>query len=97
LSRTEHAVEDLSQAFERLFRAETGKRATRDRIRKAAEDRVESFLDAAREARTRHRLGLIGRARVAYLLQKRLLAAGYPAGIVKQVIFAMIAASFTGR
>jgi hypothetical protein len=62
----------------------------------ATESGLKRFYEAAREERERHRLGVIGRARVAYHLQQRLLAAGYPPPLVKQVLFAMLISAFVG-
>lgn len=54
------------------------------------------FQTSAREIRDRHGLGVIGRARAAYLLQQRLMAAGLPGGVVRKVVFALVLNSFSG-
>ena len=64
--------------------------------RLATESGLKKFYEAARVEREQHRLGVIGRARVAFALQQRLLAAGYPPAIVKQVLFAMLISAFVG-
>ena len=72
------------------------KRPTDKEIASATELGLEKFYEAARQERKRHRLGIVARARVAFLLQQRLLAAGYPAPLVKQVLFAMLISAFVG-
>ena len=54
------------------------------------------FYDAARRERTSYGVGVIGRARVAFGVQERLLAAGHPPALVKQVLFAMLVSAFAG-
>jgi hypothetical protein len=54
------------------------------------------FYAAAKDERRKYRLGVIGRARVAFGLQQRLLNAGYPPQLVKQVLFAMLSSAFVG-
>ena len=54
------------------------------------------YAEAAAE-REKHRLGVLGRARVAFHLQQKMIAAGYPPLLVRQVLFAMLASAFTGR
>lgn len=72
------------------------KRPSEKEIALATESGLKKFYEAARLEREQHRLGVIGRARVAFALQQRLLAAGYPSAIVKQVLFAMLVSAFVG-
>lgn len=65
-------------------------------LTKATEKGLASFYQTAKEERLRRRLGVISRARVALGLQKRLLAAGYPPPLVKQVVFSLIVSAFVG-
>ncbi len=51
------------------------------------------YAEAEKE-RQRNRLGLLGRARVAFHLQQRLVAAGYPLPLVRQILFSMLIAAF---
>lgn len=55
------------------------------------------FYEAARCEREKYRLGIVGRARVAFGLQQRLLEAGHPPVLVKQVLFAMLLSAFAGN
>ena len=57
---------------------------------------LEKFNAQAREVRTKYRLGLLGRAMVAYRLQPRLLAAGYGPDVVRQILFSMVLHAFVG-
>ena len=73
-----------------------GKKLTECEIAASSETALKNFFEAARAERARHRLGIIGRARVAFALQQHLLAAGYASVLVKQVLFSMLAAVFVG-
>ena len=55
------------------------------------------FHAAAKEIRKRHALGVIGRARSAFLLQQRLMTAGFPADVVRKLVFTLVLNSFSGR
>ena len=68
--------------------------AEEQRRAEEANDREIARMEAERE---KHRLGVIARARVAFGLQQRLLAAGYPPALVKQVLFAMLVSAFVGK
>lgn len=72
------------------------KRPSEKEIALATESGLEKFYAAARAEREQHRLGVIGRARVAFALQQHLLEAGYPPPLVKQVLFAMLVSAFVG-
>ncbi len=52
------------------------------------------FYEEALIMRERHRLGVYGRARVAFELQKQLLTEGYPADLCRQVLFSLIVSAF---
>lgn len=66
-------------------------------IARLVEQGLERFYAAAREERQRRHLGIFARARVAFALQQRLLAAGYEAPLVKQVLFAMLTQAFISK
>lgn len=53
------------------------------------------FQAQAREIRRRHALGVIGRARAAFLLQPRLIAAGIPPDVVRKLVFSLVLNSFS--
>ncbi|HEY8606810.1 MAG TPA: hypothetical protein VIM12_06840 [Noviherbaspirillum sp.] len=74
-----------------------GKKVSEAEIRANTEVALRRFYDAARAERARHKLGLLARARVAFALQQRMLSHGYPAPLVKQVLFAMLTSVFIGR
>ena len=73
------------------------KRPTEQELQATSERGLQQFLEAAREERLQQGLGVIGRARVAFGLQQRLMKAGYPPELVKQVLFAMLLSAFVGR
>ena len=73
-----------------------GKKPSDADIKLASEAALKKFYQVAHEKRLRHSLGVIGRARVAFALQQRLLQLGYPAALVKQVLFAMLTSVFVG-
>lgn len=57
---------------------------------------LEKFNAEARSIRARYKLGVIGRALVAYRLQRRLMASGYAPDVVRQLLFSMILNAFVG-
>jgi len=57
---------------------------------------LEQFNVRAREVRVQYRLGLIGRAVVAYRLQPRLIATGCGPEVVRQILFSMVLHAFVG-
>lgn len=98
----EQVAERLTSAFrtavplpEEMIKGK--KKPSQAEIRQKVESGLAHFYEAARAERNRLRLGLISRARVAFHLQKGLLAAGYAPSLVKQVLFAMLVAAFVGR
>lgn len=70
------------------------KRKSADAQREMVKKRLDAFFAMAHEERERRRLGIIGRARVAYALQKRMLEAGYPHQLTKQILLALLMAAF---
>jgi hypothetical protein len=77
---------------------EPGGKRPKDRdVRQRAESGMARFLEAARQERLGSGLGMIERAKVAFYLQQKLIAAGYAAPLVKQVLFAMLVSAFVGR
>lgn len=72
------------------------KSQTLDDFAKTSAKSLAEFYKVARAESEKNKLGVIGRARVAFGLQQHLLAAGYSPTLVKQVLFAMLATSFTG-
>lgn len=73
-----------------------GKKLSEREILSSTEAALARFYQFARnEIKTNH-FGMIGRARVAFGLQQRLLGAGYPAPMVKQILFAMLTSVFVG-
>ncbi|MGZ4957168.1 MAG: hypothetical protein ACXWAT_15170 [Methylobacter sp.] len=93
--------ERLCDEFQRVVplhieKPKRGKRPSSDEIKSTSETALARFYEVARQERRTHRLGVIGRARVAFGLQQRLLEAGYPSPLVKQVLFAMLMLVFVG-
>lgn len=72
------------------------KRPSEKELNATSERALQQFIAAAHKERLQHGLGVIGRARVAFGLQQRLMKAGYPAPLVKQVLFAMLSSAFVG-
>ena len=73
------------------------KRLSENEIAAAVDSGLKRFYGVARAEREKYRLGVIARARVAFGLQQRLLASGYPPALVKQVLFAMLVSAFVGK
>lgn len=74
-----------------------GKKLSESEIKLTSEVALNKFYETAYQERLRYNLGIIGRARVAFDLQQRLLKDGYPAPLVKQVLFALLASVFVGQ
>lgn len=88
---------NATQALESAFLAVIPKSRNNKAPSKAEWARaLESFNAMAREIRVQYRLGLIGRAIVAYRLQPRLLAAGCSPDVVRQILFSMVLHAFVG-
>ena len=95
---------ELCEEFRRLMapslpegvRGKSRRKPSEQEIKAMSEAALKKFYAVADAARRSHRLGLIGRARLAFDLQQRLLAAGYPAPLVKQVLFALLTSAFVG-
>ncbi|MGZ4956140.1 MAG: hypothetical protein ACXV8Q_13615 [Methylobacter sp.] len=105
MKKTQGAVQAISERlcdeFQRVVplhidKPKRGKRPSDTEIKSTSEAALARFYELAREERHSHRLGVIGRARVAFGLQQRLLEAGYPSPLVKQVLFAMLMLVFVG-
>ena len=105
MAKTQGQIPDicdrLSEAFQRLVplhptSLKGHKRPTEKEVKATSERALHQFLEAAREERLQQGLGAIGRARVAFGLQQRLMKAGYPPSLVKQVLFAMLSSAFVG-
>lgn len=97
----QEAGEKLYGAFRKCVPLPAAARGRKKLSRREAHEKTEQglarFYGIARDERRRRRLGLIGRARVALELQRRLLAAGYPPDVVKQVLFSLFMSAFVGR
>lgn len=72
------------------------KKPSESALKASSELALQKFYETAKKERLRHRLGVIARARVAFGIQQRLLQAGYPSPLVKQVLFAMLTSAFIG-
>lgn len=101
-SSVQNASEQLAETFKRLVPLQPASPKGGDAV--AAEERSRSnaeslakFYECARAERSKLGLGIIGLARVAFGVQQRLLAAGYPPQMVKQVLFAMLTSAFVGK
>lgn len=96
------ALEEFSQQLFAVFAdclpppAESNKRSVRYEADAVAR-LLGRFHDKARELRRTHRPGVLARARIVLALQQRLLAAGYPSDMVRQVLFSLILSAFVGK
>lgn len=93
LSRATEAAEALEQAFLRAAPPSKNKRMSEDAWVKA----LTQFHAEAKQIRQRFSLGFFGRAKAAYFLQQRLIAAGIQADTVRKVVFSLILNAFIGR
>lgn len=105
MGKTQTRISDISERlceeFKRVLplqppEAKYKKSPSSRDIKSASEAALQKFYETARGERLRNQLGVIGRARVAFGLQQRLLTAGYPSDLVKQVLFALLLSAFIG-
>lgn len=90
----------LFEVFRRTVPTPAERLARQGRRARSTEDFSPSlgrFYEQAKELRKEYRLGILARARVAYTLQRDMIAAGYPAGMTRQVLFSMIVLAFVGK
>lgn len=97
-------IDDISDQLFHQFQSTVsvhGERPGSKKVKGEKERQVEVGLQqlyaAAAIARQERRLGVIGRARVAFSLQDKMVRAGYPPALVRQVLFALLASAFVGR
>lgn len=74
-----------------------GKWLSEEEIKTNSEAALKRFYDVSRNEIHAASLGVIGRARVAFDLQQRLIDAGYAPTLVKQVLFSMLISVFIGK
>jgi hypothetical protein len=94
-----NAIQESSDELLSLFKAVVplgGRKQKDPPTPKAIADGLDRFYTEARAMRKRLRLGVIGRARVAFRLQQHLLSEGYPQDLVRQVLFALLVSAFAG-
>jgi hypothetical protein len=93
LSKLTEAVADLTAAFSKCV-----PKSQRGRTNEAEWTRaLAKFFAEADAIRLRYSLGFIGRARVAYLFQRRLLESGLDAETVRKVVFSLAFNSFSSK
>ena len=83
----------LEQAFLRAVPPSRNKRMSEEAWQKS----LKQFHGEAREIRRRFSLGFFSRAKAAYLLQQRLMAAGIQTDAVRKVVFSLVLSSFSGE
>jgi len=93
LSKVSEAAVALEEAFIRSAPANKKQRLSETEWTRS----LKKFHVDASEIRRRYSLGFVARARTAYLLQQRLMAAGFPADAVRKVVFSLVLSSFTGE
>jgi hypothetical protein len=93
LSKASEAAIALEEAFIRAVPANKKKRLSETEWTHS----LKKFHVDASEIRRRYSLGFVARARTAYLLQQRLIAAEFPADAVRKVVFSLVLNSFSGN
>lgn len=96
MSAVQDAGDHLFAVFQGALPISQGKAKTHQSTASGADRALARFYAEARAERDRRRFGIVGRARVAFYLQQRLLAAGYPPALVRQVLFSMLVSAFVG-
>lgn len=93
MSKLTDASDALAEAFFRSVPKNRSKRASEVEWTKA----LDRFYDEARVIQERSSIGVLGRARVAYLFQRKLLAAGLDADTVRKVVFSLVFSSLPSK
>ena len=93
MSKAAEAAVALEEAFLRSAPANRKQRLSEEEWARS----LKKFHVDASKIRRRFSLGFLARARAAYLLQQRLLTAGFQADAVRKVVFSLILSSFTGE
>ncbi len=93
MSKVIQATEELLATFTRVMPAGRKGRVSEKDWTVA----LEKFHKEAREVRQRLALGIFARARSAFMLQNRLLEAGFPADIVRKLVFTLVLNAFSGK
>ena len=100
MSKVDQVAELLFAKFRQDFPLANNKGAVqtiKNLSTKTIEQRLDQFYAEAREERKKHRLWVVGWARVVMKLQQRLLLAGYPPEMVSKLLLAMIFASHSAN
>jgi hypothetical protein len=93
MSKAEQAADEWAAAFFRAVPADRKKRVKEGEWAAA----LERFHRDARTIRQRLSLGVLARARSALLLQRRLIAGGFPPDIVRKLVFTLLLNAFAGK
>jgi hypothetical protein len=93
MSKASQATDELLAAFSRVVPSSKKGRMSEQDWTVA----IEKFHGEAREIRRRLSLGILARARSAFMLQQRLLAAGIPADVVRKLVFTLVLNVFSGK
>lgn len=63
----------------------------------AVQAAMEKFYEEVRQERQRRKFGFLARARLAFILQRKLLEAGYAPELVRQVLFSVLVIALVGK
>ena len=74
-----------------------GAKRTAKEWERLADTCLKRLYEAARVEHEKKNLGVLSRARVAFHLQKKMIAAGYPPLVVRQILFAMLLSAFVRK
>lgn len=93
MSKLTDAASDLTTVF--FSCVPKGKRGRTNEVEWARA--LAKFYAEADAIRVSYSLGFIGRARVAFLFQRRLLESGLDVDTVKKVVFSLLFSSFSAK
>ena len=74
-----------------------GKKPSDRTLKTVADAALAKLYVAAENERKTNHLGILGRARVAFHLQQRMITAGYPLPLVRQVLVSLLMSAFIPR
>lgn len=93
MTKVTDAAQALTEAFFKSVPANNKKRMSEAEWSNS----LNKFHRAAKEIRLRYALGPLARALATYHFQKRLLAAGFDADVVRKVVFSVVLNAFVSK
>jgi len=93
VGKAAQAADELLAAFFRSVPSQKKQRMSDEEWTRS----LNKFHQEAKAIRQRLSLGVLARARSAFILQQSLLQEGFPADVVRKLVFALVLNAFSGK